>query len=207
MFKGIVIFGEPATGKSTIARKISTKIPNCKIIEASTHLIFPIAHYFKKLPTNSQMLLSELKKIVIKKLDNRAKISRREAREIFLSLKKHYSPSFIAEALNNLYLGTYPTKLIVFSGVRGYENAKYFKEKDYLVVFLKANKKDVLKRLIREREYSTKEAVRELREENRLYHTQKIDKMANLTYNTSITSAEKIAEEIKNVIRNANTRM
>lgn len=208
MFKGIVIFGEPATGKSTVAQKIATKIPNCKIIEVSTSLIFPISRYFKKLPSSPGILLSELKKILGKKLNSRTTISREKAREIFFSLGKQYSSaSFIAEALDKLYSKQYRNTLLIFSGVRGYENAKYFKKKSYLVVFLKANKKDILRRLARERKYSIKEALKELEEENHLYSTPKIDKVANLVYNTSITSVEKIAEEIKNVIQNANTRV
>lgn len=194
MYKNIVIFGEPATGKSTIAKKLTTEILNSKVIEASTNLIFPICHFFKKLPSNSGRFLFKLKQIVGKK-QSKYKIEREKAREIFSSLSKQYSHFFIAETLDKLYSKKY-SNLLIFTGIRGYENAKYFKKLGYLIVFLKTNKKDILERFTKERGCHKKEAAKELKEENHLYSTKKIEKEADLVFDTSTSSATNIVKKI-----------
>lgn len=195
MYKNIVIFGEPAAGKTTIAKELAAKILNFKIIEASRGLIFPITYYFKELPRDSEILISRLKQLSCKKLP-KYKITREKAREIFSSLRKQYHPSFIAEALDKLYSERYPKNPLIFTGVRGYENAEYFKELGYLVVFLKAEQGDILERLVRKRAYSNEEALKELEEENRLYSTEKIEGEADLIFNTSTNSASEITRKI-----------
>ncbi len=200
MLKNIVIFGEPVTGKSTIARKLASKIPNCKIIEASSGLIFPVASYFKKLPVKSKPFINKLKEIVDKKLGSQIPISRGVARKIFLSLSKRYSSSVIAEALATIYSEKYPDKFLIFTGVRGFENARYFKKKGYLIIFLKANKRDVLKRLAKKRGATKKESLKELAEEDRLYSTRKIENEADLVYNTSINTPQEITKKTMKVL-------
>ena len=201
MLKNIVIFGEPATGKSTIAKKLSFKLPNYKIVESSEGLIVPIARHFKKLPSNYNTLLYSLEKIVDKNLATQAPINRKKARKIFSSLVKQYFPSFIAETLEKIYSKKYPTAPLIFTGVRGYENAKYFKKRGYFVVFLKANKEDLLERLSKKRDYSKKEILNELKEEDRLYLTKKIEKEADLVFNTSTISAAEIADKIISLVQ------
>ena len=200
MLKNIAIFGEPATGKSTLAKKLASKIPNCKIIEASTGLIFPIAANFKKLPDNSETLINKLKKIVDKRLDSQIQINRKTARKIFFALKKQYHPHFVAEALNTIYSQKYSGKTLIFTGVRGSGNAEYLKKEKYLIVFLKANKQDILKRFTKERGYSKEEILKELIEENRLYSTKKLEKEADLVYSTSINTPAEITKKIMEVL-------
>jgi len=206
MLKNIVIFGEPGTGKSTVARKLAFEIPDCKTIEASSGLIFPVASHFNKLPVNPKKFINKLKELVDKKLGSQITISREVARKIFFSLSKCYSPSIIAEALVTIYSEKYPDKPLIFTGVRGYKNAHYFKKNDYFIIFLKTNKQDILKRLTEERGCTPKEALKELAEENRLYSTKQIEKEADLIYNTSIDTSVEITKKIMKALSQKTTQ-
>ena len=126
---------------------------------------------------------------------NIAKNKRASARAVFSLLSKKYSPDFIAKSLESKYVKT-SSGTLIFSGVREYENAAYFKRKGYFVVYLNADKKTLVKRLVRERGYSQKEALNELESENSLYKTRSIGKIADLTLNTSSKSPGEIAQKI-----------
>src|SRR3989338_7453242 len=116
----IALFGQPGSGKSTIARKLAQKL-HCKVIEASNAVIFPIAANLKTLPKEKKLLTS-LSTLARKK---HPKITREMAMQTFARLKDTYSPDFIARALHELYVEHPKKACIVFSGMRGLDNAKY----------------------------------------------------------------------------------
>ncbi|MBU1091510.1 AAA family ATPase, partial [Patescibacteria group bacterium] len=184
--RNIVIFGEPTTGKSTIAKKLTSKLKAYKIIEASTDFIFPVLDYCKnkKLPDNQNSLISGVKKILREK-SNKKDADRKEAVKLFSRLSKKYSPEFISMALEKIYAKKSSDSGLVFTGLRGLNNAKYFKKRGYFIVYLKASKKDVMERFLKKRRYSKKEAQIELDKEKLIYSTDKIEKEADLVLNTS----------------------
>jgi len=196
MIRKIAIFGEPLTGKSTIAEELNKKIKDLKVVEASANLIYLIANNFKKLPSKENVLISKLKDAFNKKSSKR-KISREKAREIFSFLRNKYSVNFIGKALDEIYS---KEEKILLSGLRGYKNASYLKNKDYLIIYLKANKKALVNRFIKKRKYTRKTALEELQKENKLYHTKKIEKIADIVFDSSRLSKNKIVKEIKRKI-------
>ncbi len=187
----IAIFGEPGTGKTTTAKEIA-RLAHCKIIEASKAVIFPIAANFEKLP-KEDYLLRNLNNLPKKR---NKKISREVARDTFVSLRKNYSPDFIAKALHELYVKTSKDKCVIFSGLRGFDNAKYCRLHNDFVVYLKADKNELINRLHKEKGYTQQQAITELKKERELYNTKKIEKVADLVINTSKNGAVQVSKKI-----------
>ena len=173
----VSIFGQPGSGKTTLAKAIAKK-SGYKIIEASVSVVFPIASNFEKLPKEEYLLKNISKK-------KSKKISREKAMETFSKLKNTYSPDFIARALNKLYAEKPKPKNTIFSGLRGLDNAKYCRLHNDFVIYLKSNKKDLIKRLRKDRGYTKQQAEDELKKEKKLYKTEEIEKVADLVINTS----------------------
>ncbi len=188
----VVIFGEPGSGKTTIAQELSRRL-NCKTIEAATAVIFPIAANYQKLP-NEKTLLENLDQLATKKYST---VSREQARETFTKLQHQYSPDFIARALHRLYVENPKYKNIVFTGLRGLDNAKYCRLHNDIVIYLETSEKDLIKRLMRDRDYTKQQAKIEIKTEQKLYKTKNIKKVADLAINTSTNN---IAQTVKNIL-------
>lgn len=195
--RNIVIFGEPTTGKSTVAKKLVSKLKGYKIIEASTDFIYPALDYYKnrKLPDNPNSLISSVKKI-LKKRGNKKNVNRQEAVELFSLLSKKYSSGFISMAIEKIYTKKSSSSGLIFTGLRGLDNAKYFKKRGYYIVYLKTSKKDIVERFLKKRGYSKKEAQIELGKEKLIYSTDKIEKEADLVLNTSKQRTSLIVNKI-----------
>jgi broad-specificity NMP kinase len=187
----IAIFGEPGTGKTTTAKRIA-KALKCKVIEASEAVIFPIASNSEELPGESR-LLEELDRISKKPAKA---VSREKAMETFVRLKETCSADFIAKALHRLYANNPEYGNIVFTGLRGLDNARYCRLHNDLVVYLEADGKDLIRRLCREKGYSMHKAKDELQKENRLYGTKKIKKIADLAISTSANNTTRVSRKI-----------
>ncbi|MBI5065184.1 7-cyano-7-deazaguanine synthase [Candidatus Woesearchaeota archaeon] len=194
----IVFFGELGSGKTTLAKKIANNL-NCRVIEASKSVVFPISANFRTLP-KEKYLLKKLSKISKKD----ASVSREIAKKTFLALKRKYSPDFIAKALHLLYVDTAPkdVKYLIFSGLRGLDNAKYCRLHNDLVVYLKSNKKDLVDRLCKDRGYTKELSVAEINEEQRLYKTKEIEEVADLVINTSSNNIIKASKQILSKLKN-----
>jgi tRNA(Ile)-lysidine synthase TilS/MesJ/adenylate kinase family enzyme len=190
MGERISIFGHPGSGKSTIATFISKRL-KCPIIEASTDLIFPLAKNFSTLPTES-VLLSKFAKISKKK----TRLTRENARNYFVLLSNKYGKDFIARALHEVYTNRSNKKCILLAGIRGYENAEYCRLHNDIVIYLKAEKSVLSKRLIKSRRYTRKQAEEEINEEEKLYKTSKIEKVADLVIDVSRKKPNQIACQI-----------
>lgn len=178
----IAFFGEPGSGKTTLAKRIAKKL-NCETIEASKLILFSIAAHFRKLPEENY-LLKNLAKLSKKVNED---ISREMALELSSKLNKTYSSHFIAKALHTLYVDNAKekNKCIVFSGLRGLDNAKYCRLHNDLVVYLKSNKKNLITRLCKDRGYTKNQAALELKKEQILFKTKKIEQVADLVVDTS----------------------
>ncbi len=187
----IAIFGEPGTGKTTTVKKIA-KLINCKIIEASKAVVFPIALNFEKLP-REDYLLRELDKISKKRS---RKVSREMAMNTFIRLKETYSPDFIARVLHEIYVKNSEYKSVIFSGLRGLDNVNYCRLHNDLVVYLKADKNELINRLRKEKGYTQQQALTELKKEQDLYNTKKIEKVADLVINTSTNDVTQVSKKI-----------
>lgn len=187
----IAIFGQPGSGKSTIGKKLAKDL-NCRVIEASEAVIFPIASNYKIIQKEEDILenLSEISK------DKPPKISRKMAMETFSRLKNNCSPDFIAKALHRIYVDNPKYKCIIFSGLRGLDNARYCRLHNDFVVYLKSDRKDLISRLCNNRGYTKKQAMSELEKEEELYKTQKIGKIADLVLSTSRDDVVQISKKI-----------
>ncbi len=193
----VAIFGEPGSGKTTLSEEVAKKI-NCKLVEASKAVIFPIALNFTKLPKEEQ-LLRTLDKLSKKKYE---KISRERALKTFSSLKKAYSSDFVAKALHELYVKNPKHKCVIFSGLRGLDNAKYCRLHNDLVIYLKSTKRDLVSRLCKDRGYTTQQAIKEIRSEQKAYQTRKIESVADLVINTSKRNLSQTLKQVLSKIQN-----
>ncbi|HLC51794.1 MAG TPA: AAA family ATPase [Candidatus Nanoarchaeia archaeon] len=187
----IAIFGEPGTGKTKTSEEIA-KQGSFKIIEASKEIIFPIALNFKKFPSEDY-LLYKLPKLLEK---GKKEVSREKARDTFSLLKKNYSPDFIARALHKIYVKNKSSNSLILSGLRGLDNAKYCRLHNDFVVYLKANQNTLIKRLGKEKGYTKQQALTELKNEQKLYHTKEIELVADLVINTHTNDLAQVSKMI-----------
>lgn len=190
MGERISLFGHPGSGKSTVASLVSKKL-KCKTIEASTDLLFPLINKFPILPKES-VLISKF----ARSSGDQAKPTREESRDYFTLLSNKYGKEFIARALHEVYAKDSNQKCVLLSGIRGYENAKYCRLHNDIVIYLKAKRSVLIKRLMKNRRYTKKQAKDEIKEEERLYKTSRIEEIADLTIDTSKKNPDQIAQQI-----------
>lgn len=192
MNRKIVLFGEPLSGKSTIAQEFYKVNKDFQLIEASKDIIYLVGNSFKKYPDNYEKFISTL--IKIKK--DKAPLNREYSRKIFKILTQKYSKNIISKIIEDLFVNQNLGGKYIFAGVRGIENAKYLKDNGYLIIYLHAQKKDLINRYEKIRGYTKKEALDELKEENKIYSTTKIKKIANFVFDTSFLSKKEIVKKI-----------
>lgn len=191
----IVLVGEPGSGKTTLSKEVASLVDGL-LVEASEAVIYPAAAYGAKLPDEATLLraLSSPKK-------RRPRVTREQARETFIRMKKRYSPDFIARALHSRYVEASSQKTIIFSGVRGFDNAAYCRLHNDFVVYLDSPQSTLVERLVSGRGYAASQARKELREEQALFRTRAIKKIANLVVDTSARSVQQNAALIADAIR------
>jgi uridine kinase len=134
-YRGIVVFGAPGSGKTTIARALLQLFPNGKYIEASKSVVLPAFAMRAKLPTPEASFIRYVASIG--NVKNPSNVSREDARNFFTHLKNKYSPSVIAKSLIDIHQKKFSKKFLILAGIRGYKNSLYFKKNGYLVVYLK----------------------------------------------------------------------
>lgn len=194
----IVFFGQPGSGKSTLANQVAERL-GVDVIEASTAVVFPIAADRKKLP--SETTLIERLKLLSKRTSI---VSREEAMKTFDQLRIKYGSDFIARALHALFVEGSKKSNLVFSGMRGIDNATYCRLHNDFVVYLKIDDQTAIRRLMKYRTYTKQQAIDELKKEQTLYQTKKIEKIANLVINTTLIKADRSTKLILNAIEQWN---
>jgi len=134
-YKGIAVFGAPGTGKTTIAKELLVEFKNGQYVEASHSVIYPSVVLKDELPAREVAFFNLIDKVYGKSFGN--KITREEARSFFTYLKNKYSSTIIAKTLAYIHKKKFGNKFLIITGIRGYKNSIYFKNKGYLVIYLK----------------------------------------------------------------------
>jgi shikimate kinase len=186
----IVILGEPASGKTTVARALARLLPGSRLIEAAQAVVYPAAHHCRTFPASARRLLGQLERVVRRKS---SPVAREKARQVFHTLERRYGADFIARAVHHLYAR--PGRQLIVAGVRGHANAAFFRRQGCFLVFLTAPQRELARRLV-ERGYARSAAVRELAEERRLYRTPTVARTADLVFDTSRLDADSCARRI-----------
>lgn len=199
-YRGVVIFGAPGTGKTTIAKALLPKIKNGFFVEASHAVIYPALELSEQLPATESKFISQISENYNK--PTHTKVPREEARNFFAYLKKKYSPAVIAKSLIHIQKGKFKNKFLVLAGARGYENSIYFKEHGYLVVYLDAPEVSSAKRLARRIGSTKKSAMVDQKEEERIFSTNKISRVAHFVFNTVEQNKEQITDQIAAILMN-----
>ncbi|KKS38112.1 MAG: hypothetical protein A3G49_00140 [Candidatus Sungbacteria bacterium RIFCSPLOWO2_12_FULL_41_11] len=194
-FHGIVVFGAPGSGKTTVAKSFLKIFPEAKYVEASSSVIYPAISIKEELPPRETDFIR-----AILKLRHKRKFSRDEAQQMFVYLKNKYSSAVIAKTLIYLHRKKFFHKSLIIAGIRGFRNSMYFKKNGYLVVYLKTPDKYLTGRISRRESFSKKDAEKERQIEERLFSTNKVERIAHLTFNTAVTSKKEIAAQIKALI-------
>ena len=194
-YRGVAIFGAPGTGKTTLAKELELNLPKSDFLEAFSAVIQPAAS-LDILPNKKVSLFKNLLKTKGDKI-----IPRNQARQIFKTLNNQYSPSVIAEYLDYLHQNKYPKNLLIISGIRGYENAIKLKNLGYLIIFLSADN-DIIAKRIHNRDAAAREAViKDIKDEEKIYRTSKIEKIAHLVFDTKFVTAKYISEEVMRMLK------
>lgn len=197
-YKGIAVFGAPGSGKTTIAQLFLNSFPSAKHFEAFNVVINPAASTRENLPASEKDFIQKINKIFGRKNDK--KIQRDEARNFFTYLKNRYSSSVIAKTIIYIHQKRFSKKFIVVAGIRGYRNSTYFKKNGYLVVYLKTPDKHLSARVSKREGFSQKEAEKERQIEERLFSTNKVEKIAHISFNTAVISKKEIVSQIKAMV-------
>lgn len=197
-YKGIAVFGAPGSGKTTIAKLFLASFPSSKYIEAFDTVINPAASIKEKLPENENFFVQQIHKLYEKKIKH--KIDREEARNFFTYLKNRYSSAVIAKTIIHIHQKRFSEKFIVVAGIRGYKNSTHFKKNGYIVVYLKTPGKHLSARVSKRESFSQKEAEKERQIEERLFSTNKVEKIAHISFNTAVTTKKEIVDQIKALV-------
>lgn len=196
-YNGVVVFGAPGSGKTTIAKYLVKVFSGSKYIEAFRFVVNPAISLKERLPENESDFIRLIHKASTK---NPRQISREEGRRMFVYLKNRYSSAVIAKTLIALHRKRFPKRFLVVAGIRGYRNSTYFKKNGYLVVYLKTSDKHLTERVSKRESFSRKDAEKERQIEERLFSTNKVEKIAHISFNTAITKRKQIVAQIKALV-------
>ncbi len=188
-FKGVVFFGQPGSGKTTLAKLLASKIQNSKYVETSTVIKFAMGT--KSLPNTAEQFLSDFSDSG----ENSFTIDREKAREMFIKLTKKYSKTIIAETIDSFYGKKFKSNFLILGGARGLTAAEYYRLRGYLVVYLDCSHDEILKRL-QGRENNLKQISSELRSEEVMYSTNRVKKISELVFDTSVSRKDYIVKSV-----------
>ena len=150
------------------------------------------------MPEKEIDFIQAISKIYNKKIAK--SIPREDARNFFTYLKNRYSSSIIAKTLIHIHQKKFSQKFIIIAGIRGYRNSTYFKKNGYLVVYLKTPDKHLAMRVSKRENFSRKDAEKEKQIEERLFSTNKVEKIAHLSFNTAVTKQKEIVAQIRALV-------
>ncbi len=191
----IVLLGEPGSGKSTAAREIARRIRG-RVVEVSESVIYPMASFSGKLPSEERML----ERFAKQQMKTMKRVDRDMARAVFQKISKQYSRDFIAKSLHAQAVDSSSKATFLFTGLRGFENAAYSRLHNDFLVYLDADTQTLVDRLSHDRGQTQQEALRDLREEQTLYRTKQIKKIAHLVIDTSKMSQSETVQVIVDAI-------
>ena len=204
IYKGIAVFGAPGTGKTTIARALLAEITDGQYIEASHSVIHLAVAFKEKLPAQETRFISLIGKVYGKSFNK--KVLREEARNFFIYLKNKYSSTVIAKTLIYIHQKKFKNKFLIIAGIRGYKNSIYLKNNGYLVIYLKTPDGHSINRLAKRESFSKKSAELEREIEERIFSTNKVEKVAHLSFNTAGLSKKEVVSQVKALIDNQECR-
>ncbi len=193
-YRGIIVFGAPGSGKTTIAKSLLRPFPDGKYVEASRLVVMPAFSMRNELPASEAGFVRAVSEICDKATAQNP--SREEARNFFTYLKNRYSPDVIAKTLIYIHEKKFHNKFLLVAGIRGYKNSLFFKKNGYLVVYLKTPNKHLTSRVSKRESFSLKAAEKEREIEERLFSTNMVERVAHLFFNTAITKPREIARQI-----------
>src|SRR3989338_11718623 len=199
-YKGVVVFGAPGTGKTTIAKVLLAEIKNGKYVEASRVVINPAMFLKDKLPLKEKGFIDLITRVYGKSFGG--KMLREDARNFFTYLKNKYSSTVIAKTIIHIHNKKFRNKFLIVAGIRGYKNSVYFKNNGYLVIYLKTPDGHSANRLAKREDFSKKTAERERDIEERIFSTNKVEKVAHLSFDTEELGRKEVIRQVRAIVDN-----
>ncbi len=203
-YRGVVVFGAPGSGKTTLAKSLLRLFPDGKYIEASRAVVLPAFFMCDRLPKSEADFIRKIGKSRYR--PGKGGVSREEAHNFFIYLKNRYSSAIIAKTLAYIHQKKFAKKFLVVAGIRGYRNSVYFKRNGYFVVYLKTPNKHLAARISKRESFSVKSAEKEREIEERLFSTNMVERMAHLSFNTAATKPKEIARQVMALVSVAECR-
>ncbi len=106
----------------------------------------------------------------------------------------------VAKTLMHLHQKKFPKRFILIAGIRGYRNSIHLKKNGYLVIYLKTPIKHLVARVAQRESFSGRAAEKEQQIEERLFSTNKVEKIAHLSLDTATTKRKEMVAQIQALV-------
>ncbi len=163
--RGIIIAGTAGSGKTTLAKALTRRVADARVIEASACVIGP-ALMMATFPKSADAFVMKLLRAQKRRV---AAHEREAAKTLNQELRRAYGPSIIGLALHAMALRDAKGGIPIITGVRGNDTMEVLRALGYITVFVDVTEKTAVQRLMRRDGVSRSEALAEVRRERQLF--------------------------------------
>ena len=189
------LFGPSGSGKTTLAEGIAKRYATTVVVEAFPDIIEPILS--QRLGCSPEIAEAVRLHATAGRLARTVSLPlRRRSRDLFRRFSNEMGEAWLAHRLEEWRATTYPDRLVVVSGLRGVETAKALKTAGWLVTYLTAPTELLVQRQATRDGLTLDAAMTDHVEEENLYHTTDIDKIADLIVDVASNDEPDVLDKV-----------